>query len=126
MNRKLLGRTGIQVATISYGGIVSAGDYFRVNYPELDQAASDRFVSYAIEHGVSYFDVAPSYGNAQEQLGNSLIPYRKNISLTPSDSSLAPSARSFAPSFNSFEPSNKSFTPSAKSSAPSLSSVVPS
>ena len=81
MDRKTLGRTGIQVSTVSYGGIVSAGYYSRVNYPELDQAASDRFVAYATEHGVCYFDVAPSYGNAEEQLGYSLIPYRNGISL---------------------------------------------
>ena len=81
MNYKPLGRTGIQVSAIAYGGIVSAGFYSRVNYPELDQAASDRFVAYAIDHGVNYFDVAPSYGNAEEQLGNSLLPYRNNVRL---------------------------------------------
>ena len=81
MDRKTLGRTGIQVSTVSYGGIVSAGYYSRVNYPELDQAASDRFVAYAIEHGVCYFDVAPSYGNAEQQLGASLAPYRQGVHL---------------------------------------------
>lgn len=81
MNYKSLGRTGIDISTVSYGGIVSAGFYSHVSYPELDQGASDRFVGYAIEHGVNYFDVAPSYGNAEEQLGNSLKPYRKSIHL---------------------------------------------
>ncbi len=76
-----LGRTGLQVSVISYGGIVSAGFYDKVHYPQLDQNASDRFVSYAIEHGVNYFDVAPSYGNAQEQLGFSLRPFRKSVHL---------------------------------------------
>lgn len=81
MNYKPLGRTGIDVSTISYGGIVSAGFYSKVLYPELDQSASDRFVSFAIEHDVNYFDVAPSYGNAEDQLGNSLKPYRQSIHL---------------------------------------------
>ena len=76
-----LGRTGINVSTIAYGGIVSAGIYDRINYPELGQDASDRFVAFAIDHGVNYFDVAPSYGNAEEQLGNSLRPYRQKIHL---------------------------------------------
>ncbi len=75
------GRTGIRISAISYGGIVSAGFYDRVRYPELGQDASDRFVSYAIDQGVNYFDVAPSYGNAQEQLGHSLQPYRSRIHL---------------------------------------------
>ena len=81
MKYNALGRTGIDISAVSYGGIVSAGFYDRVNYPELDQAASDRFVGFAIDRGVNYFDVAPSYGNAQEQLGNSLRPYRSRVTL---------------------------------------------
>jgi len=34
-----------------------------------------------MDHGVNYFDVAPGYGNAQEQLGISLEKYRKQVSL---------------------------------------------
>ena len=69
------------VSAVSYGGIVSAGYYDHQNYPEWDQAASDRYVSWAIDRGVNYFDVAPSYGNAEEQLGNSLRPYRNEVHL---------------------------------------------
>ena len=43
MKYKPLGGTGINVSTVSYGGIVSAGFYSRVDYPELDQRASDCF-----------------------------------------------------------------------------------
>ena len=32
----------------------------------------------AVDRGINYFDVAPSYGNAQERLGPALAPYRKN------------------------------------------------
>jgi aryl-alcohol dehydrogenase-like predicted oxidoreductase len=72
MQKQLLGKTGINMSRITYGGIVSKED---------SQADSDRFVKYAIEHGVNYFDVAPTYGNAQERLGNSLRPYRKDVYL---------------------------------------------
>lgn len=81
MKYRKLGRTGLDVSAISYGGIVSAGVYEGVRYPELGQDASDRFVGYAIDHGVNYFDVAPSYGNAQAQMGRSLIPYRNRVCL---------------------------------------------
>ncbi len=30
---------------------------------------------------MNYFDVAPSYGNAEERLGPALAPYRKNVIL---------------------------------------------
>jgi len=81
MQYRILGKTGLKVSAVSYGGIVSAGYYGGVLYESEDQKASDRYVSYAIDHGVNYFDVAPSYGNAQAQLGNSLKPYRGQVSL---------------------------------------------
>ena len=68
----ILGRTGFEVSRIAYGGIVSGNER---------QEDSDRYVDYAIEHGVNYFDVAPSYGNAQEILGNSLRSRRKDVYL---------------------------------------------
>ena len=81
MKYNKLGNTGMTVSAVSYGGIVSAGYYDHQSYPEWDQAASDRYVSWAIDRGVNYFDVAPSYGNAEEQLGNSLRPYRDIVFL---------------------------------------------
>ena len=81
MKYRQLGKTGISISAVSYGGIVSAGFYGGTDYPLEGQEASDRYVSWAIDRGVNYFDVAPSYGNAQKQLGNSLIPYRNRVYL---------------------------------------------
>jgi aryl-alcohol dehydrogenase-like predicted oxidoreductase len=38
-------------------------------------------VAQAIARDINYFDVAPSYGNAQERLGPALEPYRKDVFL---------------------------------------------
>jgi predicted aldo/keto reductase-like oxidoreductase len=38
-------------------------------------------VSRAIDNGINYFDVAPTYGNAQEKLGPALEPYRSKVFL---------------------------------------------
>jgi len=81
MKYNALGRTDIRISGVSYGGIVSAGFYDNVHYPTEGQAASDRYVAWAVDHGVNYFDVAPGYGNAQDQLGVSLRPYRKDVYL---------------------------------------------
>lgn len=43
------------------------------------QAASR--VAEAIDYGVNYFDVAPTYGNAEIMLGPALKPYRKKVFL---------------------------------------------
>ncbi len=38
-------------------------------------------MSQAVDRGITYFDVAPSYGNAEERLGPALAPYRKKVFL---------------------------------------------
>ena len=50
---------------IGFGGLV-------VSSVSTAQASDD--VAWAIDHGINYFDVAPSYGNAQEMLGPALAP----------------------------------------------------
>ena len=72
MQYNKFGNTGFNISAISYGGIVSMND---------GQDNSDRYVSWAIDQGINYFDVAPSYGDAEEKLGNSLKPYRNRIHL---------------------------------------------
>ncbi len=72
LERRSLGRTGERLSIIGFGGIV-------VRDATTDQASQR--VSDAIEAGVNYFDVAPSYGNAEEMLGPALQPYRKGVFL---------------------------------------------
>lgn len=72
MRKRLLGRTEIPVSPVIYGGIISMDEI---------QENSDKYVAWAIEKGVNYFDVAPTYGDAEQKLGNSLTPYRNNVFL---------------------------------------------
>jgi aryl-alcohol dehydrogenase-like predicted oxidoreductase len=41
-----------------------------------EQAFANNIVAEAFDRGINYFDVAPSYGNAQERFGPALAPYR--------------------------------------------------
>lgn len=70
--RRTLGRTGEQLSIIAFGGIVVMNE---------ETGASSNIVAEAVDRGINYFDVAPSYGNAQERLGPALAPYRKNCFL---------------------------------------------
>jgi aryl-alcohol dehydrogenase-like predicted oxidoreductase len=72
LERRSLGRTGEALSIIGFGGIVVMD--------ATPEQASAR-VAHAIERGVNYFDVAPSYGNAEERLGPALASYRKNVFL---------------------------------------------
>lgn len=70
--KRTLGKTGFNVFPVIYGGIISSRD---------GQAASNNYVAWALDRGVNYFDVAPSYGDAEEKLGLSLKPHRKDLFL---------------------------------------------
>ena len=71
--RRPLGRTGENLSVIGFGGIVVMGK---------EQRHADRSVARAVEeYGINYFDVAPSYGDAEERLGPALEPYRKRCFL---------------------------------------------
>ncbi len=72
LERRSLGRTGESLSIIGLGGVVVMN--------ATPNEASAR-VAHAIDRGVNYFDVAPSYGNAEERLGPALAPYRKNVFL---------------------------------------------
>ena len=82
MKKNTLGKTGLNISAIAYGGIVSTmGGYADYTFAGDGQAASDRTVEYALNAGINYFDVAPRYGDAQEKLGNSLRGVRDQIYL---------------------------------------------
>ncbi len=72
IQKRTLGKTGERLSIIGFGGIVVMNE-------ETGQASN--IVAEAVDRGVNYFDVAPSYGNAQERLGPALAPYRKNCFL---------------------------------------------
>lgn len=72
LERRALGRTGERLSLIGFGGIV-------VKDATPEQASAR--VAEAIDHGVNYFDVAPTYGDAQDTLGPALEPYRKGVFL---------------------------------------------
>jgi aryl-alcohol dehydrogenase-like predicted oxidoreductase len=65
--RRTYGRTADTLSLVGFGGIVV------MNATPADAA---REVGEAFDAGVTYFDVAPTYGNAQERLGPALAPYR--------------------------------------------------
>ena len=60
------------LSLVGFGGIV---------VKDVTPAEASRHVGAAFDRGVTYFDVAPTYGNAQERLGPALEPYRKRCFL---------------------------------------------
>lgn len=79
MVKRELGKTGFQVSAIGFGGVVSSQHFDKAVMPGDGQKQSDQAVSWAIEHEINYFDVAPGYGDAQLLMGNSLKPWRSSV-----------------------------------------------
>ncbi len=70
--RRQLGKTGEKLSVIGFGGIMLN------DYP---QEFANELVAKSYELGVNYYDVAPTYGNAEERLGPALKPYREKCFL---------------------------------------------
>lgn len=70
--KRALGKTGEHLSIIGFGGIVVT---------DTAQSFANNIVAEAFDRGINYFDVAPTYGNAQERLGPALEPYRKRVFL---------------------------------------------
>lgn len=70
--KRTLGKTGEKLSIIGFGGIIVSN---------IEQAEANNRVALAIDQGCNYFDVAPTYGNAEEMLGPALETYRKDCFL---------------------------------------------
>ena len=72
IQKRKLGNTGQELSIVGMGGIV-------VMNAEPAQAA--KVVAESVERGINYFDVAPTYGDAELKLGPALKPFRKEVFL---------------------------------------------
>lgn len=74
MKKRALGATGIDVSVLGLGA-GPLGD------ARLDAAAADALVGAALDHGITLFDTAPSYGTSEERLGRALGTRRHGVTL---------------------------------------------
>ncbi len=72
ISKRPLGKTGINLSIIGMGGIVV------MDAKPLHAAG---IVAEAVDRGINYFDVAPSYGDAEIKLGPALKPFRSKCFL---------------------------------------------
>ena len=81
MKYRPLGRTGLEVSVLGFGGS-SLGNAFR----EIDDSEGIRTVHVAVDHGINLIDTAPFYGltKAETVLGKALreIPREKYLLAT--------------------------------------------
>ncbi len=66
------GRKGVQISVLGFPGFA---------LKDVPEDEVKRALAMSIERGITYFDVAPTYGDAQQRLGPALEPYRKGVFL---------------------------------------------
>lgn len=72
MQYRPYGSTNVDLSIIAMGGIVVMG---------AEQEEANRRTREAFDRGINYFDVAPSYGDAEDKLGPALVGLRDQIFL---------------------------------------------
>ena len=72
MEKRRLGRIGHQSSVLMYGAAALG---------EVDQDTADRSIQQALDAGINHFDVAASYGGAEERLGPWMARIRDEIFL---------------------------------------------
>lgn len=70
--KRVMGKTGEKLSVIGFGGIM---------LNDNTQEYANEIVAKAWEMGCNYYDVAPSYGNAELKMGPALKSYRKQAFL---------------------------------------------
>jgi aryl-alcohol dehydrogenase-like predicted oxidoreductase len=81
VNRRVLGRTGLQVSEIGFGGWAIGGNAYGNSYGPTDDAESKRAVRRAYDLGCNFFDTADVYGHghSEELLGEALHDVRDRV-----------------------------------------------
>ncbi|MBS3770280.1 MAG: aldo/keto reductase [Bacteroidales bacterium] len=70
--KRELANKGDMLSMIGFGGIL---------LNDNGQKFANEAIAKAVDAGINYFDVAPTYGNAQDLMGPALEPYRKDCFL---------------------------------------------
>ena len=72
MEKRTLGSTGVELSAVGFGGVVVGG---------MTHRDAEAWVDEALDAGINYFDVAPTYGDAETRLGPALYGNRDDVFL---------------------------------------------
>jgi len=81
VSARVLGRTGLSVSPVGFGGWAIGGNRFGNSYGPTDDAESQRAVRRAYELGCNFFDTADVYGHGHSEalLGEALAGIRQDV-----------------------------------------------
>jgi len=71
--RRALGRTGLEVTSLSYGAMELRGTPAG---PEVSDEQAERVLNATLDAGINFIDTAPDYGRSEERIGASIARRR--------------------------------------------------
>lgn len=84
MRKKLLGKSGIEVSEIAFGGVEIGVPYGIGVHCEADMLAENeaiKLLHQAIDQGINFFDTARLYGDSERIMGNAFSDRRNQVIL---------------------------------------------
>lgn len=82
MNKRLLGKTGLKVSEVSFGG-VEIGLPYGIGVDSrkqmLNEAEAIRLLSEALDSGINFFDTARAYGQSEQLIGKAFKKKREQV-----------------------------------------------
>ncbi len=70
MKENCLGRTGLTVRMLGFGGIP---------IQQISESDAIRVIRYSVKRGINYFDTARNYTVSEERIGKALVDLRDNV-----------------------------------------------
>ena len=83
--RRILGRTGLTVSPIGFGGFKigrNQGIKYDSAYDLPTEAAAEALLNAVLDLGIDLIDTAPAYGSSEERIGGALAARRSEFTLT--------------------------------------------
>jgi aryl-alcohol dehydrogenase-like predicted oxidoreductase len=74
LEKRTLGRTGLEVTTLGYGAMELRGE---PRGPAVSDAEASAILNAVLDSGINFIDTSPDYGNSEEHIGRS-ISHRRN------------------------------------------------
>src|SRR5437667_11900298 len=78
LSRRALGRTGLEVTSLSYGAMELRGTPAG---PEVPDEQAERVLNATLDAGINFIDTAPDYGWSEERIGASIANRRADFLL---------------------------------------------
>ncbi|MFB0504221.1 MAG: aldo/keto reductase, partial [Candidatus Bathyarchaeia archaeon] len=73
MMKRRLGRTGLMVSVIGFGGI---------KLPGVEKKTANKIINKAVDLGIDFFDTARGYGDSEEKIGEAISHRRDEFHIS--------------------------------------------